>query len=167
MMLNASPPPSSLGLGPLACGFNANDLYFPHDEDTLNVKHKSRRLDDHRGSMSMEERTGPTEPKTRPIKVKISDNKFLTVEAMVIGDGEEQVGVRIPDFAEVTDAVEGIVDALAKTLKKVKPARAAVEFGVVFGIESGALTAMVVKGTGEANLKIMLELTGANPSVGE
>jgi hypothetical protein len=114
----------------------------------------------------MEERTGPIEGKTRPIKVKISDSKFLTVEATMIG-GEEEVGLRIPDFAEVTDAVEGIVDALAETLKKVKPARAAVEFGVVFGIESGALTAMVVKGTGEANLKIMLEWTGANPSVGE
>jgi hypothetical protein len=98
------------------------------------------------------------EEKTLPIKVKISDNKFFTAEAMVIG-GEEEVGLRIPDFSEVTDAVEGIVGALAETLKKVKPAKAAVEFGVVFGIESGALTAMVVKGTGEANLKIMLEWT--------
>jgi hypothetical protein len=33
------------------------------------------------------------------------------------------------------------------------------EFGVEFGYESGQLTALIVKGTGKANLKITMEWT--------
>ena len=43
------------------------------------------------------------------------------------------------------------------TLQKVKPRAASVEFGLEIGIESGQLTALLVKGTGTANLKITLE----------
>src|SRR5947209_15168132 len=62
-----------------------------------------------------------------------------------------------PPFKEVTDTVEGLAKALVTTLKKVKPRAASVEFGVQVGIESGKLTALLVKGTGNANLKITLE----------
>jgi len=58
---------------------------------------------------------------------------------------------------EVTQALEGIVLAIAGTLEKVKPDKASVKFGMEVGVEAGALTAMIVKGTGKGNLEIALE----------
>jgi hypothetical protein len=46
---------------------------------------------------------------------------------------------------------------LTTALKKVKPKKASVEFGLEVAVESGKLTTLLVKGTGTANLKIALE----------
>jgi hypothetical protein len=45
-------------------------------------------------------------------------------------------------------------------LAKVKPKKASVEFSLKVGVESGKLTSLLVKGTGEGNLKITLEWEG-------
>jgi hypothetical protein len=57
----------------------------------------------------------------------------------------------------VTDALEGIVDAIAQTLQKASPDKASVKFGLELAIEPGGLTAVIVKGSGKANLEITLE----------
>jgi len=72
------------------------------------------------------------------------------------GIGEEDVAF-LPDFQSVTDAIEGIATAIRNSLEKVKPEKATIEFGVEFGVESGKLTALIVKGSGKANLKISLQ----------
>ena len=46
------------------------------------------------------------------------------------------------------------------TFQKVKPRKASVELGLEVGLESGHLTALLVKGTGTANLKLTLEWGG-------
>ncbi len=97
------------------------------------------------------------ESRNEIIPVKVSDSVTVMVEATALG-GEEDVGVgEILDFQGVTDAVEAIADAMTKTLDKVKPKKASVEFGVEIGVESGKLTTLLVKGSGKANLKITLE----------
>jgi hypothetical protein len=48
----------------------------------------------------------------------------------------------------------------------VRPDRGTVEFGIDVGVESGALTALVVKGTGTATLKVTLEWERSDPTGG-
>jgi hypothetical protein len=102
------------------------------------------------------------------IPVQLENGAFIRVEATVIGssiqvgDGEEiesDVGASIQSFKEVTDAIEGIAGSVVESLKKFKPSKSSIEFGVEFGYESGQLTALIVKGTGRANLKITMEWT--------
>jgi PleD family two-component response regulator len=95
---------------------------------------------------------------TEIVKTTLEDGTVIAVEAARLG-GEEDVAIALKSipFDEVTHAIESITESLVKTLKRVKPQRASVELGVAFGVESGALTAVLVKGTGDANLKITLE----------
>lgn len=60
-------------------------------------------------------------------------------------------------FEEIAQSIEGITTALQSTLMKVKPHKATVEFGVVLTVETGSVTALIVKGNGSANLKVTLE----------
>ena len=88
---------------------------------------------------------------------KFSNGTEIKVEAINLG-GETRVGVDdILDFDDVTNAIEAIATSITTTLDKVKPKKASVEFGVKVGVESGKLTTLLVKGSGEANLKITLE----------
>jgi hypothetical protein len=99
------------------------------------------------------------EENTRYIAVKLPDEQIIHLEAEILG-GREDVAFGMPDFAEVTNAVEGIARAIGGVLERVKPQKAAVEFGVEIALESGQLTAILVKGAGKANLKITLEWGG-------
>ena len=103
-------------------------------------------------------------PKTEIVKATLENGTVIHIQAMSLG-GEERVAYSIPSFKEVTDAVEGIAQAMVTTLKKVKPQGASVEFGLEIGLEAGQLTALLVKGTGTANLKIILEWGEINESV--
>lgn len=89
--------------------------------------------------------------------LKFSNGTEIKVEAIDLG-GETRVGVDdILDFDDVTNAIEAIATSITTTLDKVKPKKASIEFGVKVGVESGKLTTLLVKGSGEANLKITLE----------
>jgi hypothetical protein len=56
----------------------------------------------------------------------------------------------------VRAAIEGLGQVVQEALASFKPDKASVEFGLEVGLESGKLTALWVKGTGKANLKISL-----------
>lgn len=71
--------------------------------------------------------------------------------------GEEDVSSFIPSFTEVSDTIEKIANDIMEPLKKVKPKKLQVEFGLAIGLESGKLTTLWVKGQGTANLKVVLE----------
>ncbi len=97
---------------------------------------------------------------TEIIPVKISDRVTVMVEAASLG-GEEEVGVEEAfNFTEVTDAIEAIATSITDTFNRVKPKKAQVEFSLKVGVESGKLTTLLVKGVGEANLKVTLEWGG-------
>lgn len=93
---------------------------------------------------------------TEIVQTTLENGSIISIEADLLG-GEEDVAFTSLPFREVTQAIEGVAESLVNTLKRVKPQRASIELGVAFGIESGALTAVLVKGTGNANLKITLE----------
>src|SRR5436189_5459297 len=104
----------------------------------------------------MEDKADTVIPRTEIVKAELDNGTTIHIEATSLG-GEERVACSIPSFKEVTDAVEGIAHAMVTTLKKVKPQQASVEFGLEIGVESGRLTALLVKGAGTANLKIILQ----------
>src|SRR5690349_21269319 len=90
------------------------------------------------------------------IQVKLANDEIVRVEATVLG-GEEEVAFKLPEFKQVTEAIEGIAKSILTSIEKVKPQKASVEFGVEIAVDSGQLTALLVKGSGKANLKITLE----------
>jgi hypothetical protein len=97
----------------------------------------------------------PTEfDKISTIKVLLENGATIHIEDERVG-GEEKVSIiNASTFKEVTDTIEGVADALISTFKKVKPSRAT--FGVEVGVEAGKLTALLVKGSANATLKITL-----------
>jgi hypothetical protein len=96
------------------------------------------------------------EPRTQVIETHLPNGTTLHVEAELLG-GEEEVGITFPDFNEVIHTLEGISESVMAALKRVKPRKASVEFGLAVALESGQLTALLVKGTGTSNLKVTLE----------
>lgn len=93
--------------------------------------------------------------RTRVIKAELEDGTTIDIQSSV--RGEEDVAATVFPFRDVTDKIESIAEAVIETLKKVKPQSASVEFGIEMAVESGQLTALLVKGTGTANLKITLQ----------
>jgi hypothetical protein len=59
-------------------------------------------------------------------------------------------------FDHVTASVTALADAMTRALKSVAPDEGEVEFGIDVGVESGQLTSLLVKGTGNATLKVRL-----------
>jgi len=99
------------------------------------------------------------ESRTTIVPVLLPNGKEIRVEATLL-PGEDEVSFKALPVAEIFDAVEGIAQAVVTTLQKVKPRKATVELGLEVGLESGHLTALLVKGTGTANLKLTLEWGG-------
>jgi ribosomal protein S5 len=103
------------------------------------------------------------ESRTEIVEAKLEGGQIIRIQATSLG-GQERVGMTLPSFKEVTDALEGIAQSVMTSLIKVKPRKATVEFGLEIGLESGNLTAIIVKGSGTANLKITLEWGEASGS---
>jgi hypothetical protein len=95
------------------------------------------------------------EVRTETIPVQLEDGSVFKIE--VSQTGREDVAFDIKPFKEVTDALEDIVRAIAVPISKVNPRKASVKFGVEIALESGQLTAVLVKGSSKANLEITLE----------
>lgn len=93
---------------------------------------------------------------TEIIKAELPNGTCIHIQTTIL-DGEEEVAFTLPSFKEVTDAIEGIAESVVTTLQKVKPQKASVEFGLEIALEAGQLTALLVKGSSTANLKITLE----------
>jgi Trypsin-co-occurring domain 1 len=96
------------------------------------------------------------EARTEIVEAELEGGQTIRIQATSLG-GQERVVFDLLPFKEVTDALEGIARSVMATLEKVKPRKATVEFGLEIGVESGKLTAIIVKGSGTANLKITME----------
>jgi|FaiFalDrversion2_1042247.scaffolds.fasta_scaffold23098_2 hypothetical protein len=107
-----------------------------------------------------------TEPGTEIVSVRLGGNARLLVEAVSFdrraGEAAER-GLRPldQDWDDVVRLLQQAGQALSESLQAIKPARATVEFGIQLAVESGKLTALLVKGTGSASLKVTLEWAGA------
>ena len=79
--------------------------------------------------------------------------------------GDRDVSFRIPSFEKVAQVVEGIGDSLHAVGEKLKPSKLTVEFGLEIKVESGELTALLVKGEGTSHLTV--EFEWERPNSGE
>ncbi|MEH2072703.1 MAG: CU044_2847 family protein [Nostoc sp.] len=97
--------------------------------------------------------------KTKIISFQLSDGKIIKIEVTPIG--EQPVSDETRVFKQATEIIKSIAEDVAGTLKDisetVKPDKFSVKLGLQIGVESGQLTALIVKGTGTANLEIMME----------
>jgi hypothetical protein len=92
---------------------------------------------------------------TEKVPVELPNGAVINIE--VSETGREDVAFDTFPFDDIAIALEGITTALKDTLEKAKPQKASVKFGLEMSIESGKLTAAIVKGAGKANLEITLE----------
>ena len=105
--------------------------------------------------------------RTQTIPVQLEDGTTILVE--VTQTGREDVANEASKFKAVTDALGGIVQAIAEPINRAKPNKATVKFGMELAVEAGQLTAVLVKGSSKANLEISLECTkeaGAVKTIG-
>jgi Trypsin-co-occurring domain 1 len=94
----------------------------------------------------------------------VEGGKKLFVEATQIGpivtNSRTDVEVSfesLPGMEAVWETISEMAVAMREKIEQVKPKKATVEFGIEVATEGGSLTALLVKGTGKANLKITLE----------
>jgi hypothetical protein len=96
---------------------------------------------------------------TRVMPATLPNGLIAHVEVTPLGT-DEDVAFSVPEWDQVTQAVQGITSSVMAAIQEAKPRKAVVEFGIEVGLDSGKLTAILVKGTGKANLKISLEWGG-------
>lgn len=96
------------------------------------------------------------ESRTERIPVRVSEEVTVMVEATMLG-GEENVGLNVRPFEQVTKAVEAIATSMVQAFETVQPDKAAIEFGLEVGLKEGKLIGLIVQNSTKANLKITLE----------
>ena len=95
------------------------------------------------------------ESRSDTVPVQLPNGAIVQVE--VTKTGREDVSFDPKQFQPIADAIEGVVQMIADPVQKAKPKKATVKFGMELAIESGQLAAVIVKGSGKANLEITLE----------
>jgi hypothetical protein len=95
-------------------------------------------------------------PSSHLVPVLLPDAPLVYVE-VTSTSREEDVAFNPAPFEEFAEALAAIASSVAKSLERVRPKKAVVEFGCEVGLESGKLAAILVKGTGKANFKVSLE----------
>jgi len=95
--------------------------------------------------------------KSEIITVRLADGSTLKVEASP-GEGRQKVASPpIFDLADASTTIEQTLVAMSDIVRKAKPSKASLELGFELSVESGKLTAVLVKGAAKANIKVNLE----------
>ncbi len=89
------------------------------------------------------------------IDVTLEDGTIIKFETSSLG--KEDVSITSRPIKELCNSIESIVAAIYQPLKNSKATKASVKFGIDVALESGQLTALIVKGNTKANLEITLE----------
>jgi Trypsin-co-occurring domain 1 len=104
------------------------------------------------------------------LKVLLPNGAEIWAEAQGVGPKEAEV-VGFDDLKgalsldSLRAAIEGMGTLALDALEKIKPDGLSVEFGLELAVDNGQITALWVKGSGKANLKITLSWRG-RPSSG-
>ncbi|GAA3288942.1 hypothetical protein Dvina_36430 [Dactylosporangium vinaceum] len=85
------------------------------------------------------------------------------IEARVL-DEETRVASVPKAMSAALSSVRAISAQLLDALSVIQPKKATLEIGVEFAIESGELTALLVKGSGKSNVTITLEWERDSPA---
>ena len=103
---------------------------------------------------------------SKTIAVKLSDDpEAPRVYFEVSGSSGEVEGAQYDQpvsrvdyhLGEICDPISQLAAGIGKGLAQLKAAKTTIEFGVEVAAEAGQLTALIVKGSGKANLKVTVE----------
>lgn len=95
--------------------------------------------------------------RTEVIKASLDDGSIVQIQVSATGKRQDVAGGKVPSLKDVGKAIEGIVEAVAAPIHKAMPSKATVKFGIDIAIEPSQLTALLVKGGGNATLEVTLE----------
>ena len=89
------------------------------------------------------------------VVAQLPNGARIRIEAQQLGIAREvsDLEYRLGDIGQ---ALEGIADTLWAPIRRIRPRKAEVEIGIDVAVESGRLTALLVKGSATANLKVTL-----------
>lgn len=90
------------------------------------------------------------------LPVRLPSGAVVYMEATVL-DAEEEVALTDLPFQDVVDAIADVAGTVHGGLARLKPDKAQLEVNVQVGVESGKLSALFLKGSGSASLKVTLE----------
>lgn len=90
------------------------------------------------------------------IPVETANGTKVFVQATQLA-GEQKISGKSISFSSITESIKEVSSEIINSIEIVKPKSAKVEIGFEIVAESGAITAMLVKGTGTASLKITFE----------
>lgn len=94
----------------------------------------------------------------KAISAKLDDNTTIQIEtSLPKGEADisdEKLELEYKKFSLVA---EKIASQTIEPLKKLKAKKVTLKMGLSIGIESGSLTAIIVKGTGNANMELSIE----------
>ena len=93
--------------------------------------------------------------RSQRIPLQLDDQTQIFIE--VIETGREDVALGTKSFEPIAKSIEAVSKAMIEPIKKAKPTRASVTFGLEMGIEQGSLIAAIARGTGNASVEITLE----------
>lgn len=96
--------------------------------------------------------------RTKPISVKLDENTTVQIET-TIPRGEKDISdtKMVMEYEKFSMSVEKIASQTLEPLKKLQAKKVTLKMGLSLGLESGGLTAMIVKGTGNANMEVTIE----------
>jgi len=95
---------------------------------------------------------------TEAVPFRLPDGTKMYVEVTTTaGYSKVSGGGELPAFDTVAQSIESIGTMLGETMRKLKPKKATLSFGIEVQMEAGKLTALICKGSGKANLNITLE----------
>ncbi|NEZ66119.1 hypothetical protein D0962_25720 [Leptolyngbyaceae cyanobacterium CCMR0082] len=98
-----------------------------------------------------------TSERTEIIKASLNDGSVVQIQVAASGGRQDVAGGKTPALKDVGKAIEGIVEAVATPIHKAMPSKATIKFGIDIAVEPGQLTALLVKGGGNATLEVTLE----------
>jgi len=90
------------------------------------------------------------------IPIELSDGSTIEVECIVSGEQPKSI-FKSAKLKPVLDKISTLASDLKEAVGSASPDKLTVEMGVVIGIKDGALTALILKGNADINLKITLE----------
>jgi Trypsin-co-occurring domain 1 len=102
-------------------------------------------------------------PSVRTVPVDLGDGTIIHIEATVLtsasGSMPEDISFTPGElqFQTMIDLLKKLSALMLDAIKQAQPTKASIEFGIDVGVESGKLTALLVKGEAKGNLKITLE----------
>jgi hypothetical protein len=92
---------------------------------------------------------------TETIPIQLEDGTTFRIE--VVPQGKMDIGFGAMSFDSVAQSIEGVLKAIAEPVRKARPTKATVKFGIEIQIQQGSLVAAIVRGTGKSNLEITME----------